>query len=135
MGLIKTKRSHVAMNCSTIPGGITPTEYSALVIVELVPILKLLKKDEDATEYQRLLTILESVRDQAKKHEYSKASLVKMVKDRFLSNLSIDDLKAIIKDSAFCQFPESLSLSMRFKGVSSNPPQLRTDYGDEEYTN
>lgn len=135
MGLIKTKRSHVAMNCSTIPGGITPAEYSALVIVELFPILKLLKKDEDATEYQRLLTILESVRDQAKKHEYSKVSLVKMVKDRFLSNLSIDDLKAIIKDSAFCQFPESLSLSMRFKGVSANPPQLRTDYGDEEYTN
>lgn len=133
MGLIKTKRSHVAMNCSTIPGGITPTEYSALVIVELFPILKLLKKDEDATEYQRLLTILESVRDQAKKHEYSKVSLVKMVKDRFLSNLSIDDLKAIIKDSAFCQFPESLSLSMRFKGVSANPPQLRTDYGDEDY--
>jgi len=135
MGLIKTKRSHVAMNCSTIPGGITPAEYSALVIVELFPILKLLNKDEDATEYQRLLAILETVRGQAKKHEYSKASLVKMVKDRFLSNLSIDDLKAIIKDSAFCQFPESLSLSMRFKGVSANPPQLRTDYGDEEYTN
>ena len=134
MGLIKTKRSHVAMNCSTIPGGITPAEYSALVIVELFPILKLIKKDEDATEYQRLLAILETVRDQAKKHEYSKVSLVKMVKDRFLSNLSIDDLKAIIKDSAFCQFPDSLAQSMRFKGVSANPPQLRSDYGDEEYT-
>ena len=133
MGLIKTKRSHVAMNCSAIPGGITPTEYSALVIVELFPILKLLKKDEDATEYQRLLTILESVRDQAKKHKYSKASLVKMVKDRFLSNLSIDDLKAIIKDSAFCQFPESLDLPMKFNGVSQHPPQLRIDYGQEEY--
>lgn len=119
MGLIKTKRSHVAMNCSTIPGGITPAEYSALV-VELFPVLKLLKKDEDATEYQHLLAILETVRDQAKKHKYSKVSLVKMVKDRFLSNLSIDDLKAIIKDSAFCQFPESLALSMRFKGVSAN---------------
>ena len=37
MGLIKTKRSHVAMNCSTIKGGIIPVEYSALVIVELFP--------------------------------------------------------------------------------------------------
>ena len=132
-GLIKTKRSNVAMNCSTIPGGITPVEYSALVIVELFPSLKLLKKDKDATEYQDLLTILETVRDLAKTHDYSKPSLVKMVKDRCLSNLSIDGLKAIIKDSAFCQFPDSLALSMRFKGVSTNPPQLRTDYGDEDY--
>ena len=133
MGLIKTKRSHVALNCSTIPGGITPAEYSALVIVELFPILKLLKKDEDATEYQRLMAILEVVRDQAKKHEYSKASLVEMVMDRILFNQTIDDLKDIIKDSAFCQFPESLASTMRFKGVSTNPPQLRTDYGDEDY--
>ena len=133
MGLIKTKRSHVAMNCSAIPGGINPVEYSALVIVELFPIIKLLKKDEDAAEYQSLIRILETVRDQANKHDYSKASVVEMVKDRFLSNLSIVALKDIIKDSAFCQFPESLVMPMKFKGVSANPPQLRTDYGEEEY--
>ena len=121
------------MNCSAIPGGINPVEYSALVIVELFPIIKLLKKDEDAAEYQSLIRILETVRDQANKHDYSKASVVEMVKDRFLSNLSIVALKDIIKDSAFCQFPESLVMPMKFKGVSANPPQLRTDYGEEDY--
>ena len=133
MGLIKTKRSHVAMNCSTITSGVTPIEYSALVIVELFPILKLLKKDEDATEYQRLLTILQGVRDQAKKHDYSKASLVRMVKDRFLINQSINDLKDIIKDSAFCRFPDTLDLPMKFNAISKYPPKLRTDYGQEDY--
>lgn len=133
MGLIKTKRSHVAMNCSAIPGGINPVEYSALVIVELFPILKSLKKDEDVAEYQRLITILEVVRDQARKHEYSKVSLVEMVKEKVLFDQTIDDLKDIIKDSAFCQFPESLASPMRFKSVSANPPLLRTDYGDEDY--
>lgn len=38
MGLIKTKRNQVALNCSTKTSGITPVEYAAFVIVELIPI-------------------------------------------------------------------------------------------------
>ena len=133
MGLIKTKRNQVALNCSTKTSGITPVEYAAFVIVELIPIIKLLKKDKDIEEYQRLLTILETVRDYARGHDYSKTSFIEMVKDRFLSNLSIDDLKDIIKDSVFCQFPESLVMHMKFKSVSTNPPLLRTNYGEDSY--
>lgn len=133
MGQIKTKRNQVALNCSAIPDGVNPREYSALVIVELVPSLKDLKKDEDEAEYKRLLTILEAVRERAKKHAYSKNSLVEMVENGFLSDLSIDDLKDIIKDSKFCQFPDSLDSPMKFSGVSTNPPKLRDDYGEEKY--
>lgn len=133
MGIIKTTRSHVAMNCSTILSGIAPVEYSALVIVELFPIVKSLKNDEDAADYQRLLTILEKVRNLATHHNYSKNSVVELVKDNFLSNTSIEDLKDIIKDSPYCWFPESLDAPMNFKSVSANPPKLRADYGQEDY--
>lgn len=34
----------MALNCSTKTSGITPVEYAAFVIVELIPIIKLLNK-------------------------------------------------------------------------------------------
>ena len=133
MGLIKKKRSDVALNCSTLASGVLPMEFSALVIVELLPFTKHLKKDEDATSFQRLLGILTDIQNKTRKHEYSKDSLVRWVLSQYLEPLTIDDLKDIIKESIYLQFPTSLSGTMVFSSVSQHPPKLRTDYGEEEF--
>lgn len=133
MGLIKVTRENVALNCSTWKNGISPIDFSAQVIVELYPSLKKIKKDEDVNDFQRLLTILEKVSANTKKHNYTKKALIGLVKALFLDSLEISDLKDLIKDSGYCQFPPSLSENMSFRSVSQNPPKLRTDYGEEEY--
>ena len=133
MGAIKTKIGQVALNCSTLQGGVSPIEFSANVIVEMFPDVKAYRKDSDALAYMRLMRILDEVREMAKRRNYSKKALIALVEERILSPLSLDDIKEIIKDSPFYCFPDSLDGAMHFRDISKNPPQLRTNYGEEEY--
>ena len=132
MGAIKTKIGQVALNCSTLQGGVSPIEFSANVIVEMFPDVKAYSKDSDALAFMRLMRILDEVREMAKRRNYSKKALIALVEERILSPLSLDDLKEIIKDSAFYWFPDSMDSAMHFRDISKNPPQLRTNYGNEE---
>lgn len=132
MGLIKLKRSQVALNCSTM-GEVSPVDYAARVIVELFPIVKTLKKDEDAASFSELIPLLEQVSAASKRHRYSKEALLALIKEECLQGKSVFDLCEIIGNSAFCFFPTEEGGAMTFKQVSKNPPPLRSDYGDEPY--
>ena len=133
MGLIKTKRSHVAMNCSSLKCGIKAIDYSALVIVELLSEMKKIEKDEDAPSFKKLLDILKDLTLRIRSHDYSKDALLSLVKEVYLSGKSVFDLADIIGNSAYCFFPIDENEHMFFRSVSNNPPILRSDYGNEPY--
>ena len=132
MGLIKTIRSRVAFNCSTM-GEVAPVDYAARVIVELLPSLKAIKKDEDADAFPELISLLEKVSAANKRHSYSKEALLSLVKEEFLTGKSVWDYIELIGNSSFCFFPTEMGAPMHFTTVSQNPPLLRTDYGEEPY--
>ena len=132
MGQIKIKRNQVAFNCSTM-GDVSPVDYAAMVIVELFPALRTLKKDEDASVFPELISILDGVTVANKKHNYSKEALLSLVKEEFLNGKSVWDLLDIIGNNSFCFFPAEEGIPMHFTTVSQNPPPLRRDYGEESY--
>ena len=132
MWLIKTIRSRVALNCSTL-GEIAPVDYAARVIVELLPSLKAIKKDEDVDAFPELVSLLEKVSAANKRHSYSKDALLSLVKEEFLLGKSVWDYIELIGNSSFCFFPTEEGAPMHFTTVSQNPPLLRTNYGEEPY--
>lgn len=132
MGAIKTTRSRVALNCSA-KGEISPLDYSARVIVEMLPAYKLLKKDEDAPAFRQLLDLLDDIASRVKKHRYSQEALLTLVREEFLSGKSVFDLADLIGNTVNCFFPTTEDEPMCFRTVSQNPPVLRSDYGDEDY--
>lgn len=132
MGIIKKTRTDVALNCSTM-GEISPEEYAALVIVELLPAVGRIRKDEDSAEFRRLLNMLEALSKRVRRHHYSKDAMLSLVKGECLSGKSVYDLSEMIGNSAFCMFPTDENEPMFFRSVSRFPPALRSDYGDEPY--
>ena len=71
MGIIERIRSNVALNCSRM-GNVSPKEYAALVIVELLPNVKRIQKDEGSSTFIQLLNIIEDLSSRVKRHHYSK---------------------------------------------------------------
>lgn len=132
MGIIKIKRSWVALNCSTM-GSVMPIDYAARVIVELLTETKAVKKDEDALAFPKLVRLLELVFAETKKHSFSKDALISLVKEEFLKDKTSLDLLDLIQNCTFCFFPTEDGKPMQFSTVSQNPPLLRNDYGDETY--
>lgn len=132
MGQIKEIRNKVAFNCTTM-GDVYPIDYAARVIVELFPSLKMLKIDEDASSFPKLISILEGVVGANKRHNYSKEALLSLVKEEFLKGMSVWDLLEIIGNNPFYFFPDNEDTPMFFTMVSQNLPILRKDYGDEPY--
>lgn len=130
---MKTIRSKVTLNCSRMER-VSPMDYSALVIVEMLGSLKSLRKDPDIEEFPELAALLESVSKATKKHDYSKNALLSLIKERYLKGKNSLDLLELIGNSPICFFPTDGSDVMYFSTVSQNPPQLRSDYGMETYS-
>lgn len=116
-------------------GTVSPIDFAAYVIIEIYPDTKKITKDEDINEFPGLMPILLSLLGRVKGHNYSKEALLSLVKEEYLKGLSVFDLMVLIGNTAFCSFPVEEGDPMFFKSVSQNPPQLRTDYGDEPYIN
>ena len=111
----------------------SPIDYSAHVIVELLPSYKSLLRDEDASSFALLLDLLKEISLRVGKHRYSKEALHELVKKEFLLGKSIFDLTEIIGNTAYCIFPTAEDDPMFFRSVFQNPTVLRSAYGNEPY--
>lgn len=129
---IKRERSKVSLNCSA-KEIVSPTDFVCEVVIELLPYVKTIKKAEDANAFCPLIELINDVAKQIKGHSYSKAALIELINSTYLSNYSVNDLKKLVYESAFYQFPNDINEHMIFKSKSQNPPKLRDDFGNENF--
>lgn len=132
MNSIKSIRSNVSLNCSS-QAEVTPIRFACEVIIELLPYAKEMRKADDADDFYALIEVVNGVNKTIKGHSYSKDALIELISSWFLSEYTIYELKELVKESVFCQFPSDLDGHMIFKSKSQHPPKLRNDFGDEKF--
>ena len=132
MNSIKSIQSRVSLYCSS-KETITPIDFAAEVLCELLGIENGINKADDALSYPELVDLVLQILSVSKKHNYSKEGTLQMIKHLFIGEMNLEQLKSLIKGSMIVTYPDSLDGDMQFSYISQNPPQLRKISGDEDY--
>lgn len=132
MGIIRNTQSRVSLYCSS-KGAIKPIDFAAEVLCELMGLGSSIKRADDAASYPDLVTIVLDIISISKKHDYSKAATLQMIRDLFLKEMDIDRLKSLIAGSMIVSYPDTLDGYIKFNFISEHPPGLRRISGQEEY--
>lgn len=132
MDSIKTVRNNVALNCSTF-SCIKPIDFVANIVVEIFGYAKSLTCCKDRYDFKLLIRIVNELCEFVGNQRFTKKSLLRITREIILDKYSLDELYAIVGNSAFYAFPDSIDENMSFKMIAANPPRLRDNYGVKEY--
>lgn len=129
---IKSIRRNISIFCQKM-GPVKPIDFAALFLVELLDKVDDAKVAEDIQDYPSLAGVLDSIARLVDGHEYSKESLIALVKEKILNSYSLDNLRILIPESKICRYPSSLEYDMVYSPVAIDSLPLRSNYGEEDY--
>ena len=124
---IGDERNRVGLFCSTWEK-VLPHTYSTIVFLELYRNKDYVITASDASKFKKLIVIFTNIKRALARHKIGIEAQAQLIYSRFISPLSLDELKEIIGETLFCKFPSRKDEGMIFSRVSSTPPRLDKAY-------